>query len=38
MLSSDFWYGFAIGIGIVLLIVLLPLIIRRIRGKKDGDS
>jgi tetrahydromethanopterin S-methyltransferase subunit B len=38
MLSNNFWYGFAIGVGIVLLIAIVPRLIRHIRGKKDGDS
>jgi tetrahydromethanopterin S-methyltransferase subunit B len=29
MLSNHFWYGFIIGFGIVVLVVLLPVLIQR---------
>jgi tetrahydromethanopterin S-methyltransferase subunit B len=38
MLSNSFWYGFAIGLGLVTLVCILPWLVARVRSKKDSDS
>jgi hypothetical protein len=38
MFSSDFWYGFAIGLGLVLLVFVVTRLIARARAKKGGNS
>jgi len=36
MLSSSFWYGFLLGVGLVFLVFLVCKLI--FRAKKDGNS
>jgi tetrahydromethanopterin S-methyltransferase subunit B len=38
MLSNDFWYGFALGFGLVTLAALLTLLIARLRAKNERNS
>jgi hypothetical protein len=30
-MSNDFWYGFALGLGLVVLVVLLPVLLNKAR-------
>jgi hypothetical protein len=38
MLSSSFWYGFMLGLGLVFLIFAIVKLISRARAKKSSDS
>lgn len=38
MLSNDFWYGFALGFGVVTLLALLTLFISRLRAKSGRNT
>jgi hypothetical protein len=38
MLSNHFWYGFILGLGLVVLVVIAPVLISRARRKKDVRS
>jgi hypothetical protein len=38
MFSNDFWYGFALGFGLVTLAALLTLFIARLRAKNGRNS
>jgi len=38
MLSNNFWYGFALGLGLTTLIAILPWLIARARSKKESDK
>jgi len=31
MMSNDFWYGFILGLGLVVLVIVLPVLIKRAR-------
>jgi len=37
-LSNQFWYGFAIGFGLVTFVAVVPMLIARARAKKDSSS
>jgi tetrahydromethanopterin S-methyltransferase subunit B len=38
MLSNNFWYGFLMGAGLVLLIAFVSLLLARVRAKNSANS
>jgi hypothetical protein len=38
MLSNNFWYGFLMGAGLVLLIAFVSILMSRARAKNNANS